>query len=168
MLLEPGAARDHLPSRIPAGNTTYLCAVDEDRNAISHIQSLYESFGSGVLAGDTGVVLQNRGFGFTLEEGHPNRIAPGKRPFHTIIPGMLLRDGGLLGPFGVMGGPMQPQGHLQAVSHLVDGRDPQAALDAVEQGIEEVYPGDMATGMSQGLAADPKAVERDLAKYLPG
>ena len=114
---------------MPYSNTTYLCAVDEDRTAISHIQSLYQFFGSGVLAGDTGVVLQNRSFGFSPDPEHPNCIAPGKRPFHTIIPGMLLEDGELLGPFGIMGGPMQPQAHLQFVSHLVDGADPQGALD---------------------------------------
>jgi gamma-glutamyltranspeptidase / glutathione hydrolase len=115
----------------PPGGTTYLCAVDGDRNAVSLIQSTFHHFGSGVLAGDTGVVLQNRGFCLTGEEGHPNRIAPAKRPFHTIIPGLLLRDGALLGPFGVTGGHMQAQGHVQVVRNLVDrGLDPQGALDA--------------------------------------
>ncbi len=76
-------------------------------------------------------MLQNRAAGFVEEDGHPNRLAPARRPFHTIIPGMLLEGDGLLGPFGVMGGPMQPQGHLQVVLRLVDhGDDPQAALDA--------------------------------------
>ena len=88
-------------------------------------------FGSGVAVGDTGIALHNRGAGFTEEEGHPNRIAPGRRPFHTIIPGLLLRDGRLPGPFGVMGGGMQAQAHFQLVRHVVDdGLDPQAALDA--------------------------------------
>ena len=128
-LISSTATSDHVPSAVPYSNTTYLCAVDEDRTAISHIQSLYQFFGSGVLAGDTGVVLQNRSFGFSPDPEHPNCIAPGKRPFHTIIPGMLLEDGELLGPFGIMGGPMQPQAHLQFVSHLVDGADPQGALD---------------------------------------
>jgi gamma-glutamyltranspeptidase/glutathione hydrolase len=115
----------------PSSNTTYLCAVDRDRNAISLIQSTYHHFGSGVLAGNTGIVLQNRAAGFREEKGHPNSLAPGKRPFHTIIPAMLLRDGGLLGPFGVMGGPMQAQAHVQVVRHVVDGGlDPQGALDA--------------------------------------
>ena len=103
-LISSTATSDHVPSAVPYSNTTYLCAVDEDRTAISHIQSLYQFFGSGVLAGDTGVVLQNRSFGFSPDPEHPNCIAPGKRPFHTIIPGMLLEDGELLGPFGIMGG----------------------------------------------------------------
>ncbi len=114
MLVSPERALDPQPSTPPRGGTTYLCAVDGDRNAVSLIQSTYEHFGSGVLAGDTGVVLQNRGACFVETEGHPNRIAPAKRPFHTIIPGMLLRDGALLGPFGVMGGAMQAQGHVAA------------------------------------------------------
>ena len=81
--------------------------------------------------GDTGIALQNRGSGVTEADGYPNRIAPGKRPFHTIIPGLLLRDGRLPGPFGVMGGGMQAQAHFQLVRHVVDGGlDPQAALDA--------------------------------------
>jgi gamma-glutamyltranspeptidase/glutathione hydrolase len=105
--------------------------VDGDGTAVSLIQSLFGRFGSGVVAPGTGVVLQNRASGFTDEPGHPNQLAPGKRPFHTIIPGMLLEGGSLLGPFGVMGGSMQAQGHFQVVRRLVDeGLDPQAALDA--------------------------------------
>jgi gamma-glutamyltranspeptidase/glutathione hydrolase len=120
-----------LATRIwPPDGTTYLCAVDADRNAVSLIQSTYEHFGSGVLAGNTGIVLQNRGACFTGEPDHPNRLAPAKRPFHTIVPGLLLRDGALLGPFGVMGGHMQAQAHVQLVRNLVDRElDPQAALD---------------------------------------
>jgi gamma-glutamyltranspeptidase/glutathione hydrolase len=127
--IAPDAALD---ARVwPGGGTTYLCAVDGERNAVSLIQSIYDGFGAGVTVDETGIALHNRGACFTEEEGHPNRIAPGKRPFHTLIPGMLLRDGGLLGPFGVMGAAMQPQGHLQVVRRVVDdGLDPQAALDA--------------------------------------
>jgi gamma-glutamyltranspeptidase/glutathione hydrolase len=123
---------------LPRGGTTYLCAVDSDGMAISLIQSVYQSFGSGVVAPGTGVVLQNRAAGFSAEPGHPNALAPATRPFHTIIPGMLLQDGALLGPFGVMGGPMQPQAHFQVVRRLVDeGDDPQAALDAPRWRVEE-------------------------------
>jgi len=135
------------PSRLPRGATTYLCAVDGDGMAVSLIQSLYGTFGSGVVAGTTGIVLQNRAAGFVEDPDHPNRLRPGARPFHTIIPGMLLEGGRLLGPFGVMGGPMQPQGHVQLVLRLVDhADDPQAALDAprwrVEPGrVVELEPG---------------------------
>jgi gamma-glutamyltranspeptidase/glutathione hydrolase len=127
--IRPDAAFD---GRVwPGGGTTYMCAVDGDRNAVSFIQSIYEGFGSGVAVGDSGIALHNRGAGFTEEEGHPNRIAAGRRPFHTIIPGLLLRDGRLPGPFGVMGGGMQAQAHFQLVRRVVDdGLDPQAALDA--------------------------------------
>jgi len=110
----------------PGGGTVYLCAVDGSGMAVSMVQSLYADFGSGIVAPDTGIVLQNRGAGFTVG----GRVEPGRRPFHTIIPGMLLRDGRLLGPFGVMGGFIQAQAHMQLVSALVDDRlDPQAALD---------------------------------------
>jgi gamma-glutamyltranspeptidase/glutathione hydrolase len=110
----------------PPGGTVYLCAVDGDRMAVSFIQSLYEGFGSHVLVPDTGVVLQNRGACFAVH----GRVAPGRRPYHTIIPGLLVRDGRPLAPFGVMGGFIQAQAHMQLVSALVDdGLDPQAALD---------------------------------------
>ena len=129
-LIDAAHAGTPVSGALQPSGTVYLCAVDEERNACSLIQSIYHGFGSLVVAPGTGVVLHNRGHCFTLEAGHPNRLAPGKRPYHTIIPGMLLRDGALEGPFGVMGGHMQPQGHLQLVSHMVDrGLEPQAALD---------------------------------------
>jgi gamma-glutamyltranspeptidase/glutathione hydrolase len=110
----------------PPGGTVYLCAVDGDRMAVSFIQSLYERFGSLVVAPGTGVVLQNRGGCFAVN----GAVEPGRRPYHTIIPGMLLRNGELLGPFGLMGGFIQAQSHVQFVSALVDdGLDPQAAID---------------------------------------
>lgn len=119
-LAEPG---------LPKGGTVYLAAADPDL-MVSFIQSNYHGFGSGILVPGTGVALHNRATGFTLQAGHPNQIAPGKRPFHTIIPGFLTQNRQAIGPFGVMGGPMQPQGHLQVVSNLVDyGMNPQAALD---------------------------------------
>jgi len=113
------------------GDTVYLTVADGEGNMVSWIQSLYQGFGSGVTAGTTGVQLQNRGANFSLEPGHPNEVAPGKRPFHTIIPGFITRHGQAWSSFGVMGGFMQPQGHLQVGLNMVEfGMDPQAALDA--------------------------------------
>ncbi len=119
------------PGRPPAGGTVYLCSADGDGMMVSFIQSNYHGFGSGVVVPELGISLQDRACGFTLEPGHPNEAAPGKRPRHTIIPGFITRDGQPVGPFGVMGGEMQPQGHLQVVSSMLDhGLNPQAALDA--------------------------------------
>ncbi len=114
----------------PHGDTVYCCAADEHGNLVSFIQSLFMGFGSGIACGDTGVMLQNRGAGFRLDPDHPNALAPGKRPFHTIIPGMLLRDGTPWMAFGIMGGDIQAQAHVGFVSGVVDhGLNPQEALD---------------------------------------
>ena len=113
------------------GDTTYFTVIDKDRNIVSFINSLYSAFGSGVVAGDTGICLQNRGSGFSLEPNHPNRLEPGKRPFHTIIPAMVFKDGKPLMGFGVMGGDIQPQGHVQVLCNLIDlGMNLQQAISA--------------------------------------
>jgi gamma-glutamyltranspeptidase/glutathione hydrolase len=112
-------------------DTVYLAATDAEGNAVSFINSIYEDFGSGHVARGLGFAMQNRGAGFSLDPAHPNRLEPRKRPFHTIIPAMMLRDGTLHASFGVSGGYMQAQGHLQLVVNLVDyAQDVQSAIDA--------------------------------------
>jgi gamma-glutamyltranspeptidase/glutathione hydrolase len=113
------------------GDTVYLCAVDGEGNAASMIQSIYLGFGSGLVAGDTGIVLQCRGAYFSLDDDHVNRLEGGKRTLHTLMPGMLLKDGELLGPIGTQGGDAQAQVMAQLVTNLVDfGMDPQQAIEA--------------------------------------
>jgi gamma-glutamyltranspeptidase / glutathione hydrolase len=115
----------------PDGGTVYLTTADENGMKVSYIQSNYHGFGSGIVIPGTGIALQNRGAGFTLEEGHPNQVAGGKRPFHTIIPGFVMKDGLPLMSFGVMGAHMQAQGHVQmTIRILAYGQNPQTAADA--------------------------------------
>jgi gamma-glutamyltranspeptidase/glutathione hydrolase len=121
---EPGVVVNH-------SDTVYFTVVDKDRNAVSFINSLFESFGSGIVAGDTGIVLHDRGSGFSLDPTHANRLEPGKRPFHTIIPSMVFKDGKLFMSFGVMGGAIQPQGHVQVLTNFLDlGMNLQQAIEA--------------------------------------
>ncbi|MGY8524644.1 gamma-glutamyltransferase family protein [Paracidovorax citrulli] len=121
----PGAGKPH------SGGTVYLTVADSSGMMVSYIQSNFKGFGSGVVVPGTGIALHNRGWGFSLKPGHPNQVAPGKRPFHTIIPGFLMRGGRPLASFGVMGGSMQAQGHVQMTSRIADfGQNPQAASDA--------------------------------------
>jgi len=131
-LIDPEKALDNPPAGLNLGSdTTYFTVVDKDGNAVSFINSLFDSFGSGVVAGDTGIVLQNRGNGFSLDPNHLNRLEPGKRPFHTLIPAMVFKDDKLFLSFGVMGGAIQAQGHIQVLSSLIDRKlGLQEAIDA--------------------------------------
>lgn len=120
-LIDPAAAKAAVDPGTPrTGDTIYLTTIDEEGNSASFINSLFAAFGSKIVGGDTGIPLQNRGSGFTLEKGHINEYAPGKRPFHTIIPGMVLKDDKLYLSYGLMGGAMQPQGHVQLLTNHID------------------------------------------------
>ena len=129
-LIDLKRAQLHTHGAPPKGGTVYLAAADAGGMMVSMIQSNFMGFGSGVVVPGTGISLQNRGSGFSLEPGHANRVAPGKRPFQTIIPGFVTRDGRPVMTLGVMGGNMQPQGHTQVMVRLADhGQNVQAALD---------------------------------------
>ena len=133
-LIDPTAAMQTAPygKMVPGSDTVYISVIDEEGNACSLINSVFTNFGSGLVAPGTGIVLHNRASLFELDEKHPNSLMGGKRPFHTIIPAMATRDGELWLSYGVMGGFMQPQGHLQVISNMVDfGMDSQGALDAL-------------------------------------
>ena len=133
-LFDPTKAATNVPAGDPKlvhGDTIYLCVVDSDRNCCSLIQSIYHGFGSQLVPGETGFAMQNRGSMFALSAQHPNGIAPGKRPFHTIIPAMVTKDKKPVLVFGVMGGDMQPQGHVQVLMNWIDfGMNIQMAGDA--------------------------------------
>ena len=128
--LSPDRAQRFVPTNSPGGGTVYLCAADSDGMMVSLIESNYMGFGSGVMGGSTGIMLQNRGAYFSLDPSHPNALAPRSRTLHTLMPGMLLRDGVADVALGAMGGDGQPQTMVQMVQALVDdGLDPQAAVD---------------------------------------
>ncbi len=129
--IDPDRAGDFKCGAPRQGGTVYLAAADEAGMMVSYIQSNYEGFGSGVVVPGTGISLQNRGWGFSLERGHPNEVAPRKRPLHTIIPGFAMAADRPAMSFGLMGGPMQAQGHVQLVTRMaLYGQNPQAASDA--------------------------------------
>jgi gamma-glutamyltranspeptidase/glutathione hydrolase len=129
-LIDPKRAKP-ASAGIPSGGTVYLTAADATGVMVSMIQSNYMGFGSGVVVPGTGISLQNRGAHFATAQGHPNRVGPNKRPYHTIIPGFVTKDDVAVMSFGVMGGTMQPQGHVQVLARIADhGQNPQAACDA--------------------------------------
>ncbi len=137
-LIDPSKAQNFAAGAPKAGGTVYLTAADADGMMVSFIQSNYAGFGSGVVVPGTGISLQNRGAGFSLDPGHQNFVGAGKRPFHTIIPGFLMGPDGPAMSFGVMGGPMQAQGHVQMVLRArLWGQDPQEAIDAPRWRITE-------------------------------
>ena len=128
--IDPRRRAELRPGHLPEGGTVYLCTADRDGRMVSYIQSNYRGFGSGVVVPGTGIALHNRGTGFVTTAGHPNQVAGGKRPLHSIIPAFMSRDGAPVMAFGVMGGNMQAQGHVQMVlRQLVEGLDPQACAD---------------------------------------
>ncbi len=158
-LIDTRHATDFAHGTPPSGGTIYLSAADDGGMMVSLIQSNYMGFGSGVVVPGTGVSLQNRGHGFTLDDKHPNVVAGGKRPFHTIIPGFLTREvDGVTRPqmsFGVMGGNMQPQGHLQSlVRMLVHRQQPQAACDAPRWKVASGLSVDFESTMAPELLSD--------------
>jgi gamma-glutamyltranspeptidase/glutathione hydrolase len=163
----------------PPSGTVYLTAADAHGMMISYIQSNYMGFGSGVVVPDTGISLQNRGWAFSLQPGHPNLVGGGKRPFHTIIPAFLSRNGQPLMSFGVMGAEMQPQGHLQMAVRLLDyGQNPQAAADAprwkitldggvlLEQAVSDVLAADLAQRGHRVARAAPLSTEFGAAQLI--
>jgi gamma-glutamyltranspeptidase / glutathione hydrolase len=143
-LIDMKRAQDFGHGTPPGGGTVYLTAADASGMMVSMIQSNFSGFGSGVVVPGTGISLQNRGSGFVLAPGHPNQVAPGKRPFHTIIPGFVTRGGAPVMSFGLMGGSMQPQGHTQMMARMADyGQGPQGAIDGprfrVVNGLEVTF-----------------------------
>ena len=161
--IRPDRAQAFEAGRPPRGGTVYLATGDAQGRMVSLIQSNYMGFGAAVVVPGTGISLQNRGHGFSLVAGHPNEVAGGKRPFHTIIPGFVTRNGAPLAAFGVMGGAMQPQGHVQTITRMADHRmNAQAVLDAprwrFNAGLALDLEPTASPGLRDGLAALGHAV----------
>ena len=165
-LIDADQAQDFGAGAPRHGGTVYLAAADAEGMMVSFIQSNYAGFGSGVVVPGTGIHMQNRGAGFTLEPGHPNAVGPRKRPFHTIIPGFAMRAGAPLMAFGVMGGPMQAQGHVQMLLRTqLWGQDVQTAADAprwrVIQGLDLAVETAMPARTLEGLSARGHRIVRE-------
>ena len=154
-LIDLQRAGDFQHGTPPKGGTIYLTAADENGMMVSFIQSNYMGFGSGVVVPGTGISLQNRGYCFSNDPAHPNCVAPGKRPFHTIIPGFLSKDGQPQMSFGVMGGNMQPQGHVQTLVRMLSyGQQPQTACDAPRWKVNRGRSIDIESTMPAKVVAD--------------
>jgi len=151
-----------------AGGTVYLSVGDADGMMVSLIQSNYRGFGAGLVVPGTGIALHDRGAGFVLTEGHPNQVAGGKRPLNTIIPGFLTRDGAPVCAYGVMGGPMQPQGHLQVMHRLLAGQSVQEALDAPRWFVEGDGELRLEVGWPDEVAAALEAKGHRVTRTGPG
>ena len=150
-LIDMKKAQDPKFGTPPTGGTVYLTAADASGMMVSYIQSNYAGFGSGVVVNGTGISLQNRGYGFVTKPGHANEVGPRKRPFQTIIPAFVTKDGKPVMSYGVMGGSMQAQGHSQIMVRLADhGQNPQAAADAPRWRIDT----GLALGIEQGVNPD--------------
>jgi gamma-glutamyltranspeptidase/glutathione hydrolase len=153
----------------PKSGTVYLTAADAGGMMVSFIQSNYMGFGSGVVVPGTGVSLQNRGHTFTLQPGHPNQVGPGKRPFQTIIPGFVTRNGKPVMSFGVMGGSMQPQGHAQVMVRLADyGQNPQACADGPRYRIVEGLRVNVESGFSRETLAELERRGHEIVELIEG
>jgi gamma-glutamyltranspeptidase/glutathione hydrolase len=157
-LIDPKKARTPAFGQPAKGGTVYLTAADESGMMVSYIQSNFSGFGSGVVVPGTGISLQNRGSGFSVKPDHANVVGPRKRPFHTIIPGFLTRNGQPVMSFGVMGGSMQAQGHTQVISRMLDyGQNPQAASDAprwrIDSGVKVAFEHGVSADVLNGLRA---------------
>ena len=157
-LIDPKRAGRYAAGAPPVGGTVYLCTADAEGRMVSYIQSNYRGFGSGLVVPGTGIALHNRGSGFVTTPGHVNEVAGNKRPQHSIIPAFLTKDGQPVMSFGVMGGNMQPQGHMQTLVRMLDhGQNPQAACDAprwrFNQGLEINVEGAMDPKTVEGLSA---------------
>ncbi len=154
--------------RLSRGDTAYLTVVDKDRNAVSFISSIFQNFGSGVVVPDTGIVLQDRGALFTLSDDHPNRLEGRKRPYHTIIPAMVFRDGKPWLSFGVMGGDMQPQGHVQVLLNMIEfGMNVQEAGEAPRWHHSPASGVSFEPGFAAGTAKELAAAGHRLSSVTP-
>ena len=166
--IDPRRAGDPGHGRPRPGGTVYLTAADSDGMMVSFIQSNYQGFGSGVVVPGTGISLTNRGSCFSLRPGHPNVVAGGKRPFNTIIPGFLMSPSGPLASFGVMGGPMQPQGHLQMTLRLaLHDQNPQAASDAPRWQVTGGLGVNLEPGFEPGVVEELRSRGHDISVTRP-